>query len=328
MKTLMSYLRRQYKRILMLALFIGIFATVFSLYNLPIEAVVYATVLCLVAGLIFFAEGYWNYAVRRRHLQRLFQNVEEVSFNLPSPASALEADYQALLKAVAADRARLAAKGENSRRDIMDYFTLWAHQIKTPLAAMHLLTQEKQVNRNALNAELLKTGEYVEMVLSYLRLESDTTDYVLHQYELDKIVKECIRKYAQIFILKKIHLEFDATGRTVLTDEKWLAFVIGQILSNALKYTPKGGSIRIYGDGETLVISDNGIGIRDEDLPRVFEKGFTGYNGREDKKASGIGLYLCHRILTKLGHGITITSQVGHGTLVRLLLANGRQVVE
>lgn len=328
MKTLMSYLRRQYKRILMLALFIGIFVVVFSLYNLPIEAVVYAAVLCLVAGLIFFAAGYWNYVVRRRHLRRLFQNVEEVSFNLPSPASALEADYQALLKAVAADRAKLSAKEENSRRDIMDYFTLWAHQIKTPLAAMHLLTQEKQVNRNALNAELLKTGEYVEMVLSYLRLESDTTDYVLRQYELDRIIKECIRKYAQIFILKKIHLEFDATGRTVLTDEKWLAFVIGQILSNALKYTPKGGGIRIYGDGETLVISDNGIGIRDEDLPRVFEKGFTGYNGREDKKASGIGLYLCHRILTKLGHIITITSQVEHGTRVRLLLANGRQVVE
>lgn len=322
------YLRRQGSAVLILVIFAGIFAAVFSLYHLPVEAVAYASVLCLAAGTVFFAAGYIRFVRRHRILRRMLQNVEEASFRLPEAGTALEADYQALVRAVAADRAQLAAETENSRRDMVDYYTLWAHQIKTPIAASQLLLHENPLDRDALGVEMLRIEEYVEMVLSYLRLGSDTTDYVLRRCELDSVAREAVRKYAKVFITKKIRLDFQETERTVLTDEKWLAFVIGQILSNALKYTPAGGCIRIYGDGVTLVIADNGIGIREEDLPRIFEKGFTGYNGREDKKATGIGLYLCYRILTKLGHDITVNSRVGEGTLVRLVLEDGQPVVE
>ncbi|MCI2058374.1 MAG: sensor histidine kinase [Oscillibacter sp.] len=328
MKMLLSYLRRQYKLVVLLVLFAGIFAAVFSLYNLPAEAVGYAAALCGAAGLVLFAVGYAGYARRHRMLSRLLENIDESSFHLPPPSGALEADYQALLKAVAADRARLAAAEENTRRDMLDYYTLWAHQIKTPIAAMNLLLEEEPPDRAALSAELLKTEEYVEMVLSYLRLGSDTTDYVLRRCELDDVVRAAVRKYARVFILRKITLRFDETRRTVTTDEKWLGFVLGQLLSNALKYTRPGGAIRIYGDGTTLVISDTGIGIREEDLPRIFEKGFTGYNGREDRKSTGLGLYLCRRILLKLGHEISIVSRPGQGTIVRLSLPDGAEIVE
>lgn len=232
------------------------------------------------------------------------------------------------MQAVCADRAGIAAAGESAQQEMMDYYTLWAHQIKTPLAAMQLLLTEDPPDRSALSAELLKTEEYVEMVLSYLRLGCDTTDFVLRRCSLDGIIRAALRKYARLFILKKITLQFHETGRTVLTDEKWLGFVVGQLLSNALKYTPEGGTIRIYGDGETLAVADTGIGIREEDLPRVFEKGFTGYNGRAEKKSTGIGLYLCRRILTKLGHELTITSRPGQGTIARLLLHEGKPVIE
>ena len=168
--------------------------------------------------------------------------------------------------------------------------------------------------------ELLKIEQYVDMVLGYLRLDSESTDYVLRDTDLDGLLRQAVRKFARMFILKKITL--------VLTDGKWLSFVVEQVLSNALKYTPAGGRIRIYGDGETLVIADSGIGIRPEDLPRVFEKGFTGYNGREDKKSTGIGLYLCRRVMDRLNHGISIVSRPGQGTLVRLDLSRGRRVVE
>ncbi len=131
-----------------------------------------------------------------------------------------------------------------------------------------------------------------------------------------------------MFILKKITLDFQETGKTVLTDGKWLAFVVEQVLSNALKYTPEGGTIRIYGDGDTVVISDSGIGIQPEDLPRVFEKGFTGYNGRTERKSTGIGLYLCRQVQQRLCHGITITSRPGQGTLVRLDLSRRQRVME
>ena len=166
------------------------------------------------------------------------------------------------------------------------------------------------------------------MVLSYLRLDSDSTDYVLQPCSLDDIVRRSVRRFAGLFVIRQIALEFQETNKTVLTDEKWLLFVVGQVISNALKYTPRGGTVRIYGDGDTLVIADNGIGIREEDQPRVFEKGFTGYNGREDQKATGIGLYLCRQVMDRLNHRITLVSRPGQGTLVRLDLSRGAQVVE
>lgn len=328
MKLLCSYLRRQIKLILLLLLFVILFAIVFSLYNLPVEAVAYASILCLTAGLLFFAVGYGRYVRRHRQLQRLLQTVEETVLQLPSPMSKLEEDYQALLRAVCADRTRITAEHEAAYQDMTNYYTLWAHQIKTPIAAMYLLLQEEVPDRDTLSAELLKIEEYVEMVLSYLRLGSDSTDYLLRHCDLDEIVRATVRKYAKLFILKQITLTFDETHRTVLTDEKWLSFSIGQLLSNALKYTPEQGAIHIYGEQEALIIADNGIGIRAEDLPRVFEKGFTGYNGRETKKSTGIGLYLCHRILSKLGHDISITSQPGQGTQVRVDLTSAPQVIE
>ena len=206
---------------------------------------------------------------------------------------------------------------------------LFAAAVFSAIAAARLLLQEDPgAVGTEVEVELLKIEQYVDMVLGYLRLDSESTDYVLRDTDLDGLLRQAVRKFARMFILKKITLDFRETGRTVLTDGKWLSFVVEQVLSNALKYTPAGGRIRIYGDGETLVIADSGIGIRPEDLPRVFEKGFTGYNGREDKKSTGIGLYLCRRVMDRLNHGISIVSRPGQGTLVRLDLSRGRRVVE
>ncbi|MBU5627645.1 sensor histidine kinase [Oscillibacter sp. MSJ-2] len=325
---LISYIKRQYKLILMLALFAVVFASVFALYDLQAEAVFYAASLCLLIGLVLFFVGYRRYLRTHRELKRLLANVEELSFCLPPPQGALEADYQALVRSLCQDRARIVAEGEDRSKDMLDYFTLWVHQIKTPVAAMSLLLQTEEASREAMGAELLKIEQYVEMVLTYLRLGGDSTDYVLRRCSLDELVRACARRYAKLFVLKKISLRFDETGRSVLTDEKWLSFVVGQLLSNAIKYTPEGGEVRVYGDGQTLVVSDTGIGIREEDLPRVFEKGFTGQNGRAEKKSTGIGLYLCRRILDKLGGSVSIVSRPGKGTIVRVLLPEGKQVLE
>ena len=142
------------------------------------------------------------------------------------------------------------------------------------------------------------------------------------------IVRQAVRKLSRIFILKRITLDFQETGRRILTDEKWLLFVIEQVLSNALKYTPAGGIIRIYGDGGALIIADSGIGIREEDQARVFEQGYTGYNGRADKKSTGIGLYLCKEVMDRLEHGISLTSRPGEGTAVWLELGRTRRMLE
>ena len=221
--------------------------------------------------------------------------------------------------------------------DMMDYYGMWAHQIKTPISAMRILLQsgreseEEKIDRklyDSLQMELFKTEQYVEMVLSYLRIGDISKDMVLTNCDLGKVVRQAVKKYSRLFILQKISLELGEIKETVLTDEKWLSFVVEQILSNALKYTKK-GKVSIYmADTCHLVIEDTGIGISAEDLPRIMEKGYTGYNGREDKKSTGIGLYLCKKVMDKLNHGIQISSEPGKGTKVTLDLGRKKLDVE
>jgi hypothetical protein len=326
---LLSYWKYKEKLLLFLAGAVILFLAVFSLYDLPVEAVIYASLLSLALGLVLFAIDYRQFCRRHQELEQLLKQVSETVLPLPSPHGLLEADYQQLLSAVCADRSERKAENRVRLEDMTDYYTLWAHQIKTPIAAARLLLQAGDFpQRPELEIELFKIEQYVEMVLNYLRLDSDTSDYCLRDTDLDELLRSSIRKFSRLFILGHISLDFQPTGRTVLTDEKWLSFVVEQVLSNALKYTPSGGAIRIYGDGETLVIADTGIGIRSEDLPRIFEKGFTGCNGREDKKSTGIGLYLCRRVMEQLGLDITVTSQLGQGTQVALNLSQNKRVTE
>ena len=212
--------------------------------------------------------------------------------------------------------------------DMVDYYTMWAHQIKTPIASMHLILQKQDSeDSRRLRTELMRIEQYVEMVLCFLRLDSDSTDYVLKEYRLDDIIRTAIRKLAPQFIMKKLVLYYETIDKQVLTDEKWLGFVIEQVLSNAVKYT-ESGKVKISCEGSKLVISDTGIGIAPDDLPRIFDKGYTGFNGRMDRKASGIGLYLCRRICNNLGHGITAESVPGQGTTIAIELERNNLEVE
>ena len=325
-----SYCRRMLRAFLLVALGGATLFVVTILYRAPLELPLYTCCLVGAVGAVFFFSGFARYYRRHAALRMLRAQCATKLAALPAPRDILEKDYGDIIAALERNRLSAAADAAHREADATEYYTLWSHQIKTPLAAMRLLLQESPdiPGRSAFAQELFKAEQYVDMVLGYLRLDSESTDYVLRDTDLDGLLRQAVRKFARMFILKKITLDFRETGRTVLTDGKWLSFVVEQVLSNALKYTPAGGRIRIYGDGETLVIADSGIGIRPEDLPRVFEKGFTGYNGREDKKSTGIGLYLCRRVMDRLNHGISIVSRPGQGTLVRLDLSRGRRVVE
>ncbi len=316
-----TYIRRHLKSIVTFILFALIFLVVLFLYNLPVEPVLYSTILCMVVGVIFIILDFLLYYKKHKSLYKLQIQITLSIDNLPPAKYQLEKDYQELIKILFIDKTSLASKADSARNDLIDYYTLWVHQIKTPISAMRLLLQSDENGQNTeLSLELFKIEQYVEMVLQYLRLNSDTSDLVIKEYSLDSIVRQAIRKYAKMFIGRKISLNYSELNCIVLTDEKWLVFVMEQLLSNALKYT-KEGAISIYmesKDSKTLVIEDTGIGIAPEDLPRVFEKGYTGYNGRTDKKSTGIGLYLCKRILNNLSHTIKIESQVGQGTKIKV----------
>ncbi len=309
-----DYLRRHFKIIIMLLLFVAIFAGVFSLYELPVEAVGYASLLCLVSGAALFAFGCTRYMRRCRTLLDLKGKVTISIDGLPEPKGELEREYQELVQMLYDAKRSSDARSSKDRRETEDYYTMWAHQIKTPIAAMRLLLQQSEHSEKAsLRAELFRIEQYVDMALSFVRLDSDQSDFVLRKCNLDEIIRACLRKYAGMFILRKLPMNFEETKLTVLTDEKWLAFVIEQLLSNSLKYTRQ-GSVGIHARGKCLVISDTGMGILPEDLPRVFDRGFTGYNGRAERKATGLGLYLSERVCRKLGHGISLESEPGRGT--------------
>lgn len=319
-----AYLRRRLKVIALFALYGSIYFLVFALCDIPIEAVLYGMMLAAAASAVIAMGDFWRYAARHRQLCDLLDQALTGFDRMPEPDDLIEADYQRMIEVLTKARMDLALQNDRTRTEMVDYYTLWAHQIKTPIAAMRLLLSANPQPRDTeISLKLLEIEQYVQMVLEYLRVSSDSSDLILKRYEVSGIVRQAVRKYAGLFILKSITLCFEEMPDQCLTDEKGLLFVIEQLLSNALKYTPSGGRIRIYMDPEqagTLVIEDNGIGIRPEDLPRIFEKGFTGYNGRMDKKSTGIGLYLCRRIMDKLGHTIEVSSAVKRGTRVALNL--------
>lgn len=324
---LYSYLKRHYKIIILLALFVVVFATVFFLYDLELEAILYAGILCLFLGLIAFGFGFYKYKQKHEYLKELLETFDVGVEGMPEPDGRIEADYQTLVRHLYDMNLQTISETDGARRDTEEYYTLWAHQIKTPIAAMRLLLTEDSEADRLLMAELFKIEQYVDMVLQYVRLGSESSDLLLKSCNLDNIIRGCLRKYARLFSMKKLEFSFEETELTVVTDEKWLAFVIEQIFSNSLKYTSS-GKISIYAEGSRLCIEDTGIGIRPEDLPRVCEKGYTGACGRADKRSTGIGLFLCKSILKKLGHTIEISSTVGVGTKVSIGLTRKSVIFE
>lgn len=239
-------------------------------------------------------------------------------------SKSLEGDGRRLLSLICDGQNKERSRWEEQAAERKDYFLMWTHQIKTPISAMKLLLEgeDRQDKENFLmREELFKIEQYVEMVLSYQRLEDMSRDMVLQEYKLFPLLKQSVKKYAVLFINKNIRFVLCETAVSVLTDEKWFAFCFEQIFSNSIKYTEQGEiSVSCAERGEKVVlqIADTGLGIRAEDLPRIFEQGFTGYNGRMDKKATGIGLYLCKRICEQLGIEIAVESTVGVGTTVTL----------
>ena len=319
MKLFFSYLNQRKKVIGLFFLFLLIHMAVFALYRLPVAATGYPVALCLVIGLIAIVLDYRKTARHHRALSAIQSMTDAITLPLPGPEGILEEDYQQIVRLMCDEMRQRAGDAGRKYQEAIDYYTVWAHQIKTPIASMrlHLQNEDSPLSRQ-LSSDLTRIEQYADMVLTFLRLDSDSTDYVIRAYDLDAIVRQAVRKFSGDFIARKLKLIYEPMDAKIITDEKWLSFVVEQVLSNALKYTPS-GSIRIYMEApKTLCIQDTGIGIAPEDLPRIFEKGYTGYNGRSDSKASGIGLYLCKRICQNLGHSISAASVPGEGTVVRI----------
>lgn len=319
MKEFLLYCKDRRRPLAAFLLCTAAFYGIFALYRLPLSAVLYGFLFCGTGLLACTVCDFLRYLRRHRLLVHLQQEILHTVDFLPAPANVLEEDFEHLIRTLFQEKEQLSAQQNRKYQEMTDYYTLWAHQIKTPIAAMDLMLQTSHLpEARDMQHQLLQIQQYVDMVLGYLRLDSASSDYLFAHYQLDSIIRQALRKFAPCFIRKHLQLHYEPVSCTVLTDEKWLLFVLEQVLTNAIKYTPSGSVTLRLRQPCTLEIIDTGLGIAPEDLPRVFDRGFTGQLGRADDHATGIGLYLCRRILHQLGHTIDITSQPNRGTTVRI----------
>ena len=265
---------------LFLVLAISIFALVFSMYDIKLEAILYASMLCLTAGLLFEGIHLISYLRRHTEQQKRLQGLPVFYSELPPPRTLAEQDLQEMVQKLGEQYTAVTTDWQRQQKESLDYYSAWVHQIKTPISSMKMILQQEDTEENhLLSAELFRIEQYTEMALQYLRLI------------------------------------YEPVSMTILTDEKWMLFLLEQLLSNAIKYTPHGSVTISVTPEKVLQVADTGIGIAPEDLPRIFEKGFTGYNGRADKKSTGLGLYLCQQAAKKISVSLSVTSEVGKGSV-------------
>ncbi|NLW69792.1 MAG: HAMP domain-containing histidine kinase [Eubacteriaceae bacterium] len=273
----------------------------------PKDIIRYGALMHFTVLLLFCAFDYPAFARKVRSLNEINENLREAPQEYPEAANALEEQYLNIIGDLYAMLSEQRDKYDASRKELIDYYTLWLHQIKTPISAICLTAESPAPSGAMILREIFKISRYVEMALQYVRMEDISSDMVATRCELDKVISECIKKYSDLFIYKNLSVTFEKSGAVVTTDEKWLTFIIEQFLSNAIKYTNLGG-VKFYFSERTLFIEDTGIGILPRDIPRIFEKGYTGHNGRLDKKASGLGLHMAKTISEKLGLTLGVTS--------------------
>lgn len=309
MRSMKTFWKGQVQLLVFYFLITGCYCLVVWLYQQPKEIILTCFLMSLPVLVGFLCYRWHNYSKARRLLAGY-------EFD-PSLYPAQDRIYIDTLNKLKVQNREISEKDRQEQKELLDYFSLWAHQTKLPLSVLRLLCCQEPLDTESIRLQMRRLDQYVEMAMAYVRLES-SSDYKIKNQPLDPIVKNAIRHFSTEFIHKKIFLDYTPQDLEVLSDSKWLEFVIEQILANALRYTPERGEIRIYVKDEILYIQDTGCGIDPSDLPRIFEQGFSGFNGHQDDSSSGIGLYLCQKILKRLGHAIHIESRLKIGTTVAI----------
>lgn len=304
--------KKNKRLVLMFIVMTAVLLAVFLLYDALLEPFWYAELLGAAALLIIMLTDYLSMRKKAKMLEAAKVAVAYDRSLLPAPDTLEEQDYRDMIEDLTAKMNELIADHAAEKQEMEDYYTCWVHQIKTPIAVMRL-TLDRQESSADLKQELFRIEQYADMALSYIRLEAESNDLVIRGYDLDDIIRETIRKYAQQFILKKLKLDYEPAKISVITDKKWLSLILEQLLSNAIKYTSE-GTVSIRLQGSALTISDTGAGIAAEDLPRIFEKGYTGINGRGESHSSGLGLFMAKKAADKLSIRMDVESEVGGGS--------------
>ncbi|WP_248565437.1 HAMP domain-containing sensor histidine kinase [Paenibacillus sp. L3-i20] len=276
-------------------------------YSWRWQTFLFALILILLLLTAFFIHRYLKtiQAIRNMH------NEDAEPLSLESEA------YYESMEQLHSSHIRALNEVQAKQKEHYDFIVSWFHEIKTPIAVLRLM-QQTEVDPKSLEEEVSRIEHYVDQALYYAKLDSFSQDYEIINCDLELLVKKVVKLHSKTFISKKIKIKLDAPSTIVQSDSKWLLFIVNQIVSNSLKYSNDHGEIsittRVTKQEKLLIIHDNGIGIDSKDLPRIFNRGFTGSNGRTHTKSTGMGLYLAQELSKKLGHYITCDSTVGSFT--------------
>lgn len=289
---------------------IALCALVLYLYQAPLEG---SLLYGILSGLVLIAWLTVDGHVQRRVL-RLLQADSFEKQDYPVSAQ----PYLARIEAMQEENRQEKTAHQHERDELRDYFSLWAHQVKLPIAAMDLQLQLPDPSLGELSSCLARMNESVESAMAFVRL--DSSDFRFRLIDLEACARKIIRDHASILIGRRMQPAVESDGSRVPSDSKWVQFVLGQLLSNSVKYAPDGTKLTIRVEKNSLSLADEGPGIPEEDLPRIFEKGFTGANGHANASvSSGLGLYLCDQICRRLRCTLTIANrQDGCGTIARI----------
>lgn len=289
--------------------------------------IVYINISCLFLAILYIIIGYFYHMNFYKKIEGLINSSQEDALTLlPDAQNHEQKLYLDLFKKIMNIQDKQLQSLYDQKRDHEEYIMSWVHEIKLPITSSRLLIDNfegKTVDYivNKFEDELDKIDDYVEQALYYSRVDSFANDYFVTEIDLNQIIKNSVKKYSKIFINKQISLNMDHNReKFVHSDKKWLGFIIDQLITNSLKYTGNGGNVSIHFEEDNkekrLFIQDNGIGIKVEDINRVFERGFTGSIGRNYSKSTGMGLYLAKKLANKLGHDLSVDSIEGELTKV------------
>lgn len=334
---LKTFLKENRSWILLPAAVILLNLGTFWLYRMEMEPFIYGTVLSGVVCVLVIGLRFRKFVDGCRKREQVISSVKPdapdvfgLNFEvfLGEEVSRVEKDYREMLRCLRNRALQQEQQFLEEREDMEDYYTKWVHQIKTPISVMRLALREEDTPENRrLLSELFQIEQYVEMVLHYIRLDSSGNDLMIQEYALDDLIRESIRKFSSLFINRNVRLEYRKVEGVRVTEKKNFACVLEQILSNAIKYTDT--YVRIEADDRGRIrIEDDGPGIEASDIPRIFEKGYTGCNGRQEMKSSGLGLYLCSRAAKKISVEIDVDSEPGRGTVFSLKLPEQIKILD
>lgn len=296
MNRLWSFLKSEYRIFITLLCTCLVFGGVFLFANLDMQYFILSLEIILFCMLIFLIKEWMNYVKEENILQEM-ENIQ-------------------------IENKTLRNKMIEERNDLEEYFLLWIHQIKTPITVCNLILGKPDADYR-LKEQIFYIEDYTNMAMNYLKLKTRTSDMDICEADLDSIISGVIKKYSIIFIEKKIKLNYKKTEAKVVSDTKWLSILLEQVISNALKYT-KSGEITILYDKKTnkLTVKDTGIGIPSSDIKKIFDRGYSGFNGRLNEKSSGLGLYMVGKIAEILNVEIEVKSELNAGSEFSFIFKN------